>query len=461
MLSSDPSWTARPPARGAYVAPTGTKPQPLRLSSAVSSALELPAAAARTAFNAAAPYLAALHNRSLYGGGQEPWIMPATVLCTRLRHTVVNKQRCPINCVAWMPPGDRVLTGGSSGEFVMWSGTELGRFETIVQAHDGAAVRTMVWSPGNNWLVSGDDAGTIKIWQPTLNNVKKLPGAHTAAVRSIAFSPSADKLVSGGDDNTVRIWDFHTAREERLCAGHGQEVRCVDWHPTKGLVASCAKDSCAKLFDPRTGLAVRTMHAHNLGMNTVAWSPDGTTLLTAGRDKMLKSHDMRRLDAPVCVYRGHADEVCTAVWSAESPSVFVSGGLDGTIGHWLDGDPDPLIIIKPHESAVWALAWHPAGVSLLSGSNDFSTKIWARSRPSDPTPVAYVPPPPVALALPLSIGNFHAKGSAGPPAGYTCHGCGISGHWRVECPNSTNGTDTAAEHIHNSSSSSRKRGRLS
>eukprot|EP01126_Amoeba_proteus_P027459 TRINITY_DN2726_c0_g1_i13.p1 TRINITY_DN2726_c0_g1~~TRINITY_DN2726_c0_g1_i13.p1 ORF type:complete len:108 (-),score=10.09 TRINITY_DN2726_c0_g1_i13:148-471(-) len=40
------------------------------------------------------------------------------------------------------------------------------------KAHD-TAVRAMVWSHNENWMVTADHGGEIKYWQPNMNNVKQ------------------------------------------------------------------------------------------------------------------------------------------------------------------------------------------------------------------------------------------------------------------------------------------------
>lgn len=40
-------------------------------------------------------------------------------------------------------------------------------------------------------------------------------------------------------------------------------------------------------------------------------------------------------------------------------------------------------IDQAHDSIVWALAWHPLGHILCSGSNDHSCKFWTRNHPGD------------------------------------------------------------------------------
>jgi polyadenylation factor subunit 2 len=45
-------------------------------------------------------------------------------------------------------------------------------FESAVMAHEGNGIRTMTYTHNDNWLITGDDAGSIKYWQSNLNHVK-------------------------------------------------------------------------------------------------------------------------------------------------------------------------------------------------------------------------------------------------------------------------------------------------
>lgn len=40
-------------------------------------------------------------------------------------------------------------------------------------------------------------------------------------------------------------------------------------------------------------------------------------------------------------------------------------------------------IENAHDNIIWALAWHPVGHILCSGSNDHTSKFWTRQKPGD------------------------------------------------------------------------------
>ena len=76
-----------------------------------------------------------------------------------------------------------MLTGSGSGEFTLWNGQTF-NFEQLTQAHDNA-IWALRWSPNGEWLLSADDDGLIKYWQPTMHNLKVIEG-HSDPIRDLA-----------------------------------------------------------------------------------------------------------------------------------------------------------------------------------------------------------------------------------------------------------------------------------
>ena len=303
-----------------------------------------------------------------------------------------------MDVVSWTPEGRRLLTGSQIGEFTLWNGAPSGcssralrshlaspgvsfNFETILQAHD-TAIRALVWSHNENWLISGDDGGTVKYWQPNMNNVKATQ-AHKEPVRGLAFSCTDLKFCSCSDDTTLKIWDFARCQQEMVLAGHGGDVKSVDWHPQKALLASASKDTLVKLWDAKSGTAVASLHGHNSQVTCARWNSNGSWLLTASRDQTCKVFDLRML-REFRTFSGHSRDVTAVAWHPFHEELFASGGFDGSILYWTADHEAPQAEVRTaHDSAVWSLAWHPMGHVLASGSNDNCCKFWVRLRPGE------------------------------------------------------------------------------
>ncbi|KAI9815516.1 MAG: pre-mRNA cleavage and polyadenylation factor (CPF) complex subunit [Pycnora praestabilis] len=332
---------------------------------------------------------------------------PADAIPAKHLHASLNKIKHPINLVRWTPEGRRLLTGSSSGEFTLWNGMGF-NFETIMQAHD-AAIRAASYSHSDDWLVSADQDGVVKYWQPNFNNVKAIQ-AHNDPIRDLAFSPTDTKFVTASDDSTLKIFDFAAGVEEIVLNGHQWDVKAVDWHPTKGLLVSGSKDHQVKLWDPRTTRCLTTLHGHKNAIAKTKFEPNrGQLLATCGRDQTARVFDLRMM-RDIVLLKGHEKDISTLTWHPIHVSLLTTGGSDGSLFHYLLDEPNaptgttpsippyespdpsnaPAQTIYPahriqyaHDFSIWSLDWHPLGHILASGSNDRVTRFWTRARPGE------------------------------------------------------------------------------
>ncbi|KAJ5071748.1 wd40 repeat protein [Anaeramoeba ignava] len=313
-----------------------------------------------------------------------PTLDPIENLPTRYVHSSVNKDKCPINVVSFTPEARRLITGTSKGELTLWNGLCF-KFETILQAHN-SSIRALKWTYDGNWMITSDNEGIIKYWQPNMNNVKEFQTPTQKAIRGLAFSPTDMKFAAGSDDATTRIYDFVTCQQERELTGHGWDVRDVDWHPFYSLLATGSKENSIKFWDPSSGAFWGTFHNHKSTVTKVKWNlVNGYYLLSSSRDQLIKLFDIRMFKE-VQTYKGHEAEVVSIAWHPLDENIFVSGDLNGKIKFWITTQDDPFpvqTIEDAHEGSIFDLAWHPLGHILCSASNDRSIKFWSRHRPGE------------------------------------------------------------------------------
>ncbi|EQL35898.1 polyadenylation factor subunit 2 [Blastomyces dermatitidis ATCC 26199] len=339
---------------------------------------------------------------------------PADTIPVRHLHQSIGKSKKPITVVRWTPEGRRLLTGGHTGEFMLWNGTAF-NFETVMDAHYDqyqAGVTSAAWSHSHDWLISGGQKGDIKYWRPNFNNVETVDDAHHDAVRDLSWCPSDTKFVSASDDTTLKIFDFTARMCEMVLTGHGWDAKSCDWHPSKGLLVSGSKDHQVKFWDPRTGRCLTTLHSHKNTVTCTRFSRVNTNLLaTSSRDQSARVFDLRMM-RDICILRGHEKPISSMTWHPIHSSLISTGSEDGSIHHYLldeqnlppgqvptvapydSADPanTPAQVIFPahripyaHSSTIWTLDWHPLGHILASGSKDNFTRFWSRARPGETT----------------------------------------------------------------------------
>ena len=66
---------------------------------------------------------------------------------------------------------------------------------------------TVSFSRDNKQLVTGDDEGSVQLWEIEPLREVALIGRHSSRVKSVAFSPDGREVVSAGDDKNINLWD--------------------------------------------------------------------------------------------------------------------------------------------------------------------------------------------------------------------------------------------------------------
>lgn len=336
---------------------------------------------------------------------------PSSALCTQWVSTSFHpdartlRMRIPLYGLQWGPNGRRLLGTSSRGEFLMFNGRSFG-LEVKTVAHEGnKPIRAVAWGPRTDLILSGDDAGKVKMWMSSFVLLAEFDSTHRA-VREVTWSPTEAKFCTAGQDGTARVWDTATVgtqsevREEVKLEGHGGDVTTAHWHPYRSLIATGSQDTQCRLWDPRTAAqgSIAALHGHSQTVSSVRWHPDGRTLLSASKDGIVKLWDLRKTQPELIRFKGHSDAVDCVEWHPTQSDLFASTGADGSIVYWLvdecDGTPthgvleaikDVATIEAAHDkfrdkpNPVLGLAWCPLGNLLASCGSE--VKYWSRNKP--------------------------------------------------------------------------------
>ncbi|TFK29443.1 snoRNA binding protein [Coprinopsis marcescibilis] len=281
------------------------------------------------------------------------------------------------------------------------------------------------------------DGGILLHNLHTRSQELNLPQAHKGKVSGLCFSdPKGSRLLSCGVDKTVKMWkmsvgdgnddpmavfpwktsfnsiDHH--RSDPLFATASSTVQI--WDETKSapisnltfptsnetissvrfnlaessVLASVGSDRTFTLYDIRTGKAERRV-VMQFRSNALAWSPTlPTTVLLASEDHNLYTFDVRHLQAPVQIYKGHVSAVMSCEWSPTGIE-FVSGGWDRTVRIWSSreaGGPSKgpggkeIIYHTKRMQRVTSTMFSADARFVLSGSDDGNVRIW-KAKASD------------------------------------------------------------------------------
>jgi COMPASS component SWD3 len=220
-------------------------------------------------------------------------------------------------------------------------------------------------------------ANTVAI-TPSANPVRLTLSGHQAPVRAVAISALGQFIASGSDDKTVKLWDAKSGKLLFDLNGHVQNIESVEFTPDGTTLVSSDSETI-KLWNTKTGQLIRNLAPHKNGVFAAIISPNGQTLVSAGADNIIKLWNIKTGK----LQRTIKTEARVLAISSDGKTLFSGGEDAGKIRIWNFATgkqlrtltpPRPQNAISPTQraSAVISLAVSPSGQTLISGGYDDS-----------------------------------------------------------------------------------------
>jgi WD40 repeat protein len=269
--------------------------------------------------------------------------------------------------------------------------------QLVVQSGHHSIMADLAFSPDNRWLISGNQDGTIKIWDLATGRELRTFVGHTGMVWRLAVSRDGRRLASTSNDGTTRLWDVDTGRALHIWRHRGP-AWAVALSPDASLVAAGGADRIVQLWDAASGERRRTLDVGQ-EVNRITFVGDaGALAIGAGPDvTMWDARTGRKVGAAA----PHGDIVLSLA-ASQHGRWLVSGSLDGEIrvlaldDGWRMHTVAPAI--GPHHG-VYSLAFSPDG-QLLAAQTIDGLRIWATATW---TPIASAPTSTAGESMPLAF----------------------------------------------------------
>jgi WD40 repeat protein len=273
---------------------------------------------------------------------------------------------------SWSADGSRLATGGLDQTARIWDAVTGAELDILLQGH--GPVTTAAWSPdGTRLAATSIFDQTIRFWDAADLQPIDPPIVVDDLVFPMAWAPRGDRLATGQNDGSVRIWDATNRTQLLSLPGHAGPVFFLAWSPDGTRVA--AVSGVVQVWDTTTGQRVGGPLSDITTVATsVAWSPDGAHLAVAdGTVQIWDTTTGQAVDDPLIV---DAAVITAVAWSPDG-SILVTGNSDGSVQLWdvaehkLLGGP-----LSGHTDRIFTITWSPDRTRLATASADGTVRLW-------------------------------------------------------------------------------------
>ncbi|XP_070161171.1 periodic tryptophan protein 2 homolog [Polyergus mexicanus] len=236
----------------------------------------------------------------------------------------ISRQR--ISSIALNSTGDWIAIGCShAGQLLVWEWQS----ETYVMKQQGhrTNMNCLAYSPDGQYIVTGGDDGKVKLWNILSNFCTLTFHEHTSSISGVLFSHNRKFIASASLDGTIRAYDLARYRNFRtLTSPRPVQFSCLAIDASDEFLAAGGQDFFdVYLWSMKLGTLLEILSGHEGPVASLAFNPNpaSTELVSASWDKTLKiwnavengsAHETIRLiaDALCVTYKPNGEEIAVA-----------------------------------------------------------------------------------------------------------------------------------------------------
>ncbi|XP_010943311.1 DENN domain and WD repeat-containing protein SCD1 isoform X1 [Elaeis guineensis] len=221
------------------------------------------------------------------------------------------------------------------------------------------------------FFISGSTDCLVKIWDPSLrgSELRATLKGHTRPVRAISSDRS--KVVSGSDDQSVIVWDKQTSQLLEELKGHDAPVSCVRMLSGE-RVLTAAHDGTVKMWDVRTDTCVATVGRCSSAVLCMEYDDSTGILAAAGRDVVANIWDIRA-GKQMHKLLGHTKWIRSIRMAGD---IILTGSDDWTARVWSLSRGTCDAVLACHAGPILCVEYSPSDKGIITGSTDGLVRFW-------------------------------------------------------------------------------------
>ncbi|KAK4770383.1 hypothetical protein SAY87_030915 [Trapa incisa] len=219
-----------------------------------------------------------------------------------------------IMAIGFQCDGNWMYSGSEDGTVKIWDLRAPGGCQREYESR--AAVNTVVLHPNQTELISGDQNGNIRVWDLTANSCscELVPEVDTA-VRSLTVMWDGSLVVAANNHGTCYVWRLSRGNQtmtnfeplHKLQAHNGYILKCLlspEFCEPHRYLATASSDHTVKIWNVDGFTLEKTLQGHQRWVWDCVFSVDGAYLITASSDSTARLWSMAT-GKEIQIYHGH------------------------------------------------------------------------------------------------------------------------------------------------------------
>ncbi|ORX79067.1 putative cytosolic iron-sulfur protein assembly protein Ciao1 [Anaeromyces robustus] len=244
----------------------------------------------------------------------------------------------------WNSNGSLICSCGADKKICVYSKDNNGqwKYDTLDEEVHSRTVRSVAFSPDNNFIASSSFDSTTAIWMKNDENayeyIASLEG-HENEVKSVAWSASGSLVATCSRDKSVWIWEVE-GDDDFECLSvlqeHTQDVKMVAWHPFDEILVSASYDDTIRVWKDNEDdwYCADTLEGHISTVWAVDFNATGDLLASVSDDMTIRIWKCFKVEGTteskwksVAVLKGyHTRPIYSVSWSKLNNKLATCGG---------------------------------------------------------------------------------------------------------------------------------------
>lgn len=300
-----------------------------------------------------------------------------TVKITDIRSNGIRlslDQHCKASCAVFSHNGKYIASGDEEGTICIWE-AETGNPYRELTGHEKWVSSVSFSQSGKNILSASED-GTVKIWNVKDGSCIRTFEVHSGPVNSAEFSNDEESVLSAGDDKTIKVWNCYTGEVMQTIIGHEYVVASAQYSRDGKFILSASWDKTIRIWDAESGNEVRTYKGHTLEVSTARFSNDGTFIISASWDHTIRLWNFKNKQEECILDDRSGSKSLYSLAFCNDGRHIIASSSSNNIRLWDIKTSSVIRTYTGHTGTIYHIALSPDGKMFASVSEDKTVKLW-------------------------------------------------------------------------------------